>query len=153
MDKKVYDTYVAQWDSWRKRTEEYYRKRVRIIKDESLSDEDQSKLLEVLDKNYDRQGFTSEYFGPWTEIRDREDLMNPKFILPGIGKNYSETIISKENIPENWGKIAQDCYSPENRGKIIGLGYDSGDYYLIIEKSNGQESTILMNSHYTIVES
>ncbi len=35
--------------------------------------------------------------------------------------------------------------------KIIGLGYDSGDYYLIIENPDtGEESTILMNTKYTI---
>jgi hypothetical protein len=58
---------------------------------------------------------------------------------------------TKNDVPGNWGKIARDCYDPKRYGKIIGLGYDSGDYYLIIENPDtGEESTILMNTKYTI---
>lgn len=151
MKKELYDEYVKAWDIWKKRTNEYFQKRVEIIKNKTLSEESQSKLLDTLAENFNRKGFTEEYFGPWTEIRDVTDLLNPDFILPGIGKNYSELQIAKDDVPGNWGKIARDCYDPERYGKIIGLGYDSGDYYLIIENPDtGEESTILMNTKYTI---
>jgi hypothetical protein len=151
MKKELYDEYVKAWDIWKKRTDEYFQKRVEIIKDKTLSEESQSKLLDTLAENFDRKGFTEEYFGPWTEIRDVTDLLNPDFILPGIGKNYSELQIAKDDVPGNWGKIARDCYDPKRYGKIIGLGYDSGDYYLIIKNPDtGEESTILMNTKYTI---
>lgn len=151
MKKEIYDKYVKAWDTWIKRTNEYFQKRTEIIKDKTLSEESQEKLLNTLAENFGRSGFTAEYFGPWTEIRDVADLLNPEFILPGIGKSYSELQIAKDNIPENWGKIARDCYDSRRYGKIIGLGYDSGDYYLIIENPDtGEESTILMNTHYTI---
>lgn len=154
MKKEVYDKYVEAWDTWRKRTDEYFKKRTEIIRDKTLSDESQEKLLDILAENFGRGGFTAEYFGPWTEIRDVADLLDPEFILPGIGKSYSELQIAKDDIPGNWGKIARDCYEPSTRyGRIIGLGYDSGDYYLIVENPNtGEESTILMNTHYTIDE-
>lgn len=86
MKKELYDEYVKAWDIWKKRTDEYFQKRVEIIKDKTLSEESQSKLLDTLAENFDRKGFTEEYFGPWTEIRDVTDLLNPDFILPGIGK-------------------------------------------------------------------
>ena len=60
------------------------------------------------------------------------------------------TKLAKDNVPDIWGKIARDCYFPERCGKVVGFGYDYGDYYLIIEQSDGTESTILMNSHYIV---
>ena len=152
MEKEVYNNYVKAWNSWRERTNEYILKRIQIIRDDSLSPEEQSELLDSLMIEYGRKGFSSECFGPWTEIRDREDLEDPEFILPGKEKCYKDTIIADKDVPGVWGKIAQCCFEPDNRGRIIGLGYDFGDYYLIIEKDDGSESTILMNSHYTIIE-
>lgn len=151
MEKEIYSNYVEAWDSWEKRTDEYISKRIQIIRDDSLSPDEQSELLDSLMIEYGRKGFSSECFGPWTEIRDREDLENPEFILPGKGKSYKDTIVADKDVPGVWGKIAQCCFKPDNRGRIVGLGYDSGDYYLIIKKDDGTESTILMNSHYTIV--
>ena len=152
MEKEVYDNYIKEWKSWREKTDQYYSKRVQIIRDDSLSSEEQSELLDSLMIEYGRKGFSSEYFGPWTEIRDREDLENPEFILPGKEKCYKDTIVADKDVPGVWGKIAQCCFEPDNKGRIVGLGYDSGDYYLIIKKDDGSESTILMNSHYTIIE-
>lgn len=107
-------------------------------------------MKHINEKYYGRKRFTPEYFGPWTEIRDPEDLRNPEFILPGHDKSYLKTVVAKDNVPDIWGKIARDCYFPERCGKVVGFGYDYGDYYLIIEQSDGTESTILMNSHYIV---
>lgn len=36
MKKELYDEYVKAWDIWKKRTDEYFQKRVEIIKDKTL---------------------------------------------------------------------------------------------------------------------
>ena len=41
MKKELYDEYVKAWDIWKKRTDEYFQKRVEIIKDKTLSEESQ----------------------------------------------------------------------------------------------------------------
>lgn len=60
-------------------------------------------MKHINEKYYGRKRFTPEYFGPWTEMRDPEDLRNPEFILPGHDKSYLKTVVAKDNVPDIWG--------------------------------------------------
>lgn len=152
MEKELYKQYVKAWEEYKERSSEYYEKRLEIIKkyknNESFDEEE--KELNILKKEYGWDGFNPYQFGPWTVIEDPQDLRNSEFKLPGLNKAYCESNHYIKDLPNWFGLIAEDDLSENNKGIIIGYGYDATDDYLVIKKSDGKTSTIIMNSHYKV---
>ena len=153
MEKELYKQYVKDWEEYKERSSEYYEKRLEIIKKykNSESFEEEEKELNILKKEYGWDGFNPYQFGPWTIIDDPQDLRNSEFKLPGLNKAYCESNHYIEDLPNWFGLIAEDDLSKNNKGIIIGYGYDATDDYLVIKKSDGETSTIIMNSRYKVI--
>ena len=154
MEKELYNKYIKEWEEYSERSKEYYKKRKAIIDKYRDSDESlwkkEDKELDDLEKEYGWDGFNPYQFGPWTVIDDSKDLKDPNFKLPGYNKSYSELKNAPKDLPNWFGLVAECVLSNNNRGIIVGYGYDATDDYLVIKKSDGERSTIIMNSHYKV---
>ena len=102
MEKELYKNYCRAWDKFLKDENDYYFHRSRII---SLELDIESDLLDEIDERYGHSGFNARQFGPWTEILDKDDLIDPNFILPGRGRSFQEMTNTDKNIPSYWGKF------------------------------------------------
>lgn len=82
-------------------------------------------------------------FGPFTVFykNDLENLRDPEFILPGEGRSF------KEMNPWGIGNIIIKnieigayyyCSLTGELGKIVGFGYDYGDYYYVVDLVGGK---------------
>lgn len=75
-------------------------------------------------------------FGPFTVFykEDLGDLKSKDFILPGMDKCFLDLNLWGEN--ELFIKdIEEECYlvSDHAIGKVVGFGYDFGDYYYLVQ--------------------
>lgn len=132
--------------------EEYYEKREKISR--SVSDYGET----VVDffwtsqkKSYGWDGFNPIQFGPFTKIYSSKQLKDPNFILPRYTCSYAglkEAV--DQNLPYNFGKLVKiKKLLKQIYGRIIGFGYDSSDYYVLIENEEGVGSiNMLLNFEY-----
>ena len=63
-----------------------------------------------------------------------------------MARTYSAKVISA------WGKEIESELGKDFSGKVIGYAYDAGDDYLIIDKGDGQEVYMILNSRWKIKE-
>lgn len=153
MEQKLYQEYLKKWDTWLKDEEAYFKKKKQLVARNAPK-----KEFDKLDKFYGHDGFNTRQFGPWTVIYDKEDLLNPEFILPGGNKSFCQLKNTDQNIPSYWGKRIFDEHRNEIVGRVIGYGYDSGDDYIIarddndVDKGVKREICVMVNSHYKILE-
>lgn len=154
MEKDLYEKYCREWERYLKDENDYSFHRSRIISLD-LDVDEESGILDILDEKYGHDSFNARQFGPWVEILDRNDLLDPNFILPGRGRSFQKMTNTDKNIPSYWGKfiISTGTFSSDTGpGEVIGYGYDSGDDYILIRKSNGSKSSIMVNSHYKVFD-
>ena len=152
MEKELYKNYCRAWDKFLKDENDYYFHKSRIISLD-LDIDIESDLVDKIEERYGHSGFNARQFGPWTEILDKDDLIDPNFILPGRGRSFQEMTNTDKNIPSYWGKF---IYSEFDKcsGIVIGYGYDFGDDYILIEKleEGGKKSSIMVNSPYKVFD-
>lgn len=148
MEKEKYDLEVKIWNDWNQKQQDYLEKRKEII--QTVKDEDeQDKLLKKLDK-VTGFGELDTFFGPTTFIMDKEDLTNPDFIMPGMGRAFKD-LPGREEIPGLWGKTIQDQYDTSKVGPMVGYAYDYTDDYIVISVGDKLE-LILINTYYIVLE-
>lgn len=150
MEKEAYDKLVNDWAIYWSKESDYSLQR-KIILQSKLGDLERD-ALKRLEHFFGHNGFNSRQFGPWTEIYDKEDLLDNSFILPGINRSFSALPNTDKNIPNYWGKYMAEESGGSNFGEVIGFGYDATDDYILIKLENGERSTILVNSCYKVFD-
>lgn len=152
MTKEEYIKECKKWEEYIELSKEYYEKREKISR--SVSDYGETVVdlfLDLLEKSYGWDGFNPIQFGPFTKIYSSKQLKDPNFILPGHTCSYAglkEAV--DQNLPYNFGKLVKSKELLEQiYGRVIGFGYDSSDYYVLIENEEGVGSiNMLLNFEY-----
>ena len=151
MEQKEYNSYVERWKKYWKDEKIYYEEKRKLVI-RSDAGENVEKEFKKLDKRFGHGDlFSSKQYGPFTVIKDKADLLNPNFILPGLDCSFYEKKNTDKKIPEYFGKKIvselDNCI-----GTVIGYSYDAYDDYIMIELENGAIKNIMVNSHYHLVE-
>lgn len=150
MEKETYDKLVNDWAIYWSNENDFSLQR-KIILQSHLGDLEVD-ALKRLENFFGHNGFNPRQFGPWTEIYDKEDLLDDSFLLPGFNKSFSAMFNSDKNIPNYWGKYIAEESGGSNFGEVIGFGYDATEDYILIKQENGLKSTISVNSGYTVFD-
>lgn len=151
MNKKEYDKEVRKWNKWAVEFEKYHNRKMQLI--EELKGETREQLNEIerrLEAEFGKKD-ADMFYGPWTKIYSLADLSNPEFILPGMSESFMARTYSAKVISA-WGKEIESELGKDFSGKVIGYAYDAGDDYLIIDKGDGQEVYMILNSQWKIKE-
>ena len=150
MTTKEYNSEVKKWIKWDEECKRYTDRHKQLIKTiGGRTLEECQEIKRILEAEFGNEN--DLWFGPWTKIYSVSDLMNPNFILPGM----SESFLAKpyaEKVIEAWGKEIESELGEDFNGKVVGYAYDAGDDYLIIDKGDGQEVYMILNSHWKIKE-
>lgn len=149
MDSEKYRKYCIECEDWFKKEEEFYAK-MKAIHDSSLPNDKKEKRQERIRKKYGKDGNSFD-FGPWVEIYDPKDLLDPNFILPGHKCSFLNLSNTDHDIPSYFGKYIISEF-PDYYGKVIGYAYDMGDDYIIALHPSGETRAIIVNSHYKIYD-
>ena len=123
MDKDYYKVCIKRWEKYRKDLKTYTDKRKELV-EKNASDKEFSEL----DSKFN-------IFGPFTIIRDTNDILDPNFILPG----------------EYFGKTLHSEYDDDS-GVVVEYAYDAYDDYIGILSDSGKIKYILVNSRYRVDE-
>ena len=151
MNKKEYDREVRKWNKWSEEFEKYHIRKLQLIKELKGETREQHEEIERrLEAEFGKKD-ADMFYGPWTRIYSLADLSNPKFILPGMSESFMSRSYSAKVIGA-WGKEIESELGEDFNGKVIGYAYDAGDDYLIIDKGEGNEVYMILNSHWKIKE-
>ena len=152
MEQKEYNRYVKRWKKYWEDEKVYSEERKKLVI-RSDSGENVEKEFKKLDKRFGHGDlFSSKQYGPFTIIKDRADLLNPNFILPGMDKPFCDLENPDKKIPDYFGKKIVSELDKDYIGIVIGYSYDAYDDYIMIEREDGSIRNILVNSHYYLEE-
>lgn len=154
MDKDKYNKLVEDCNNWINKQNEYFEKRINIIKKYRDDEVEQEKQVKLLEDEYGANNWNF-YFGPWIEIYSKDDLLNKEFILPGHDYCFLNLPDrDPQEILNAFGKNITNCLG-EYRGVVIGYGYDMRDDYLLTEirdeNGNIKRSSVMLNEKYQIL--
>lgn len=151
MDKIVYENYCLRWKKYQEIQEAYKRELDKWDNDTSAF----NTPIEIR-KALGIEDFGELDSGPFTIFykEDIEDLKNPKFILPGMGKSFLELSLWGENekfIKDIETESYYWCNLTGEFGKIVGFGYDDSDYYYVIRPKDKRDCGAMVNiQHETL---
>ena len=139
MDKDYYKVCIKRWEKYRKDLKTYTDKRKELV-EKNASDKEFSEL----DSKFN-------IFGPFTIIRDPNDLLDPNFFLPGYDSTFLNLKNTDHKIPEYFGKTLHSEYDDDS-GVVVEYAYDAYDDYIGILSDSGKIKYILVNSRYRVDE-
>lgn len=153
MEKSEYDKYVSDWEAWNKRHQDYLRIKTLVLREFKNDPEKQDEMLKKLEKDYGKEPLSGwDWEGPTVIIRDPGDLRDPKFILPGLGINFTATTLD-QGIPGYYGKTIVEISAEESDGGVLlGLAYDYWDWYFLVQHKELGEVLMNYNTAWKVVD-